>query len=110
MRIPLVRSGGDETPIAWWEWLFTPVVVMLVFVVGGALAIVSIPYFWLYPDRHMHQWNGDPAHTRSLENWRSSYARLTFFGRVRRNWTRWRRRSRSAKSPREGDTQDIPPA
>lgn len=24
VRIPLVRFGGDDTPIAWRDWLFTP--------------------------------------------------------------------------------------
>jgi hypothetical protein len=29
MRMPLVRRGDDETPIAWWEWLFAPLLMPL---------------------------------------------------------------------------------
>lgn len=59
MRIPLYRASGDTTPIAWWEWPFFPAAVVLFAVCGvvviallGALALLSIPYFALYPDRH----------------------------------------------------------
>jgi hypothetical protein len=30
MRIPLVRFGGDQRPIAEWEWEWAPIVVPLV--------------------------------------------------------------------------------
>jgi hypothetical protein len=47
MRIPLVRSGGDDTPTAWWEWLFAPVMMPL-FLVGllllAGLSIVALPF------------------------------------------------------------------
>lgn len=96
MRIPLVRSGGDDTPIAWWEWLFSPLMIMFVFFVGGVLALISIPYFALYPERHAHEWDFDDnaTHQRLLARWRARYARLTLGGRVRRSWMRFRRRLR----------------
>jgi hypothetical protein len=31
MRIPLVCAGDDETPPAWWEWLFAPIMLPLFF-------------------------------------------------------------------------------
>lgn len=50
MRIPLVRSGGDDTPTAWWEWLFAPVMWPL-FIVGllvlAGLSILALPFLLL---------------------------------------------------------------
>lgn len=43
MPIPLIRSGNDETPLAWWEWLFAPVVMPLIFVTLLILAVVALP-------------------------------------------------------------------
>jgi hypothetical protein len=43
MRIPLVRSGCDETPFAWWEWLFAPIVMPLFFIFLLVMAVASIP-------------------------------------------------------------------
>lgn len=91
MRIPLVRFAGDDTPIAWWELLFTPFIML-----GLALvAVWSIPYFSLHPDRHPHEWDRDrnPAHQHSLKRWRDAYANLTLAGRIRRSWIRYGRRA-----------------
>lgn len=43
MRLPLVRSGDDDSPTAWWEWLFAPVMVPAFFLFLFAMAVVSIP-------------------------------------------------------------------
>lgn len=48
MRIPLTRAGGDETPIAWWEWLFAPIMMPLFFVFLLVMAVVSIPVELVY--------------------------------------------------------------
>jgi hypothetical protein len=98
MRIPLVRFDGDDTPWAWWEYLFFPLMVMLLFIVGPALVIVSVPYCWLYPERLPNEWDrdGNAAHARAMKRWRAAYARLTFAGRVRRSWIKRRRRRRRA--------------
>jgi hypothetical protein len=48
MRIPLVRSGGDDTPIAWWEWLFAPVLMPVFFLFLLVAAVVSVPLEFLY--------------------------------------------------------------
>jgi hypothetical protein len=60
------------------------------------LAASSIPYFWLYPERHATTWDFDenPAHERSLKRWRDVYARLSIAGRVHRRWVKSRRRWR----------------
>jgi hypothetical protein len=50
MRIPLVRSGDDHTPPAWWEWLFAPVIwpVFWVALVGLAvLSILALPFLMI---------------------------------------------------------------
>ncbi|MGA2498163.1 MAG: hypothetical protein ABSH20_10500 [Tepidisphaeraceae bacterium] len=43
MRIPLTRSAGDETPIAWWEYLFAPIIMPLFLLFLLFAAVVSIP-------------------------------------------------------------------
>src|SRR5581483_8567019 len=92
MRIPLTRMNGDTSPIAWWENLFLP----LVFLVLMIAAVASVPYFWLYPERHATGWDfdGNPCHEHRLRSWRSTYARLSLAGRVRRSWRKRRRRGR----------------
>src|SRR4051794_21512681 len=50
MRIPLVRSGRDDTPIAWWEWLFAPVMMPLFIVallVLAGLSVLALPFLLL---------------------------------------------------------------
>lgn len=50
MRVPLIRFGADETPFAWWEWLFVPVMFPLISVVLSTITLASIPItfvFWL---------------------------------------------------------------
>lgn len=51
MRIPLVRFGGDESPIARWEWLFAPIMLPLFFIFLLILAIVTIPVEFVYRRR-----------------------------------------------------------
>ena len=48
MRIPLARFGSDETPIAWWEWLFAPIMIPLFFVFLLVAALVSVPLEFVY--------------------------------------------------------------
>lgn len=50
MRIPFLRSGGDDTPISAWEWLFAPIMMPLFFVALLALAglsILALPFLLL---------------------------------------------------------------
>jgi hypothetical protein len=44
----LVRSGADETPFAWWEWLFIPIMVPLFIVFLLVAAVVSVPLEFVY--------------------------------------------------------------
>jgi hypothetical protein len=55
MRIPLFRSGGDETPYAWWEWLFAPIMMPLFFIVLFVLAVASIPVEFVYRLRQQRE-------------------------------------------------------
>jgi hypothetical protein len=48
MRMPLVRRGDDNTPIAWWEWLFAPILMPLFLVWMVLLAVLSFPVGLVY--------------------------------------------------------------
>lgn len=48
MWIPLVRSRGDESPIAWWEWLFAPIIMPMFFIFLSVMAVVSVPVEFVY--------------------------------------------------------------
>lgn len=48
MRIPLIRSGGDESPYQWWEWLFYPIMMPLIFIFLLVMAIFSVPYEFVF--------------------------------------------------------------
>ncbi|HKB41650.1 MAG TPA: hypothetical protein VKD72_34820 [Gemmataceae bacterium] len=43
MRFPLVRSGDNDSPIAWWEWLFAPLLMPLFLVLLLLMVVVSVP-------------------------------------------------------------------
>jgi hypothetical protein len=73
MRIPLYRGAGDERPTAWWEWPFFPLACVVLVVYGvlivtllGVLAVLSIPYFALYPDRHASDYDFGTARQQEL--------------------------------------------
>ena len=55
MRIPLIRSGGDETLIAWWEWLFAPIMMPLFFSILLVMAAASVPVMFVYRRRERRQ-------------------------------------------------------
>jgi len=48
VRVPLIRFGADETPFAWWEWLFAPVMMPLFFAGLLVMAVVSVPVEFVY--------------------------------------------------------------
>src|SRR5262245_26460028 len=48
MRVPLIRYGDDDTPWAWWEWLFVPLMYPLIFVVLLTLSVASVPVAFVY--------------------------------------------------------------
>jgi len=47
LRIPLIRSGDDETPIRWWEWLFAPAIMPLIFILLLFASVLSVPVEWV---------------------------------------------------------------
>lgn len=57
--IPFIRFKDDDSPTAIWEWLFAPIVLPIIFALFVMLAVLSVPYFMLYPERHAHQWDFD---------------------------------------------------
>ncbi len=54
MHIPLLRFRNDRTPIAWWEWLFAPVLLPLL-LVGTVLLLAGLAVFFV-PYYMVHQW------------------------------------------------------
>lgn len=90
MRIPLVRSWGDETPIAWWEWLFTPIAVAAFYLIP----IAVILYLVVYPERQAHEWDaGTERQQEFMNRFRRRAARLPLWKRLGRVLTlHWVRR------------------
>jgi hypothetical protein len=90
MRMPLKRSWVDETPIAWWEWLFTPLVVAALLLYCLAMSV----YFILYPERHAHEWDAGTERQREfMSRFRRRAARLPSWRRLGRVLTlHWCRR------------------
>jgi len=76
-------------PPRWYAWLFVPFFLPVVVVIGlilGLLALVSIPYFLIYPDHHLHvaDVEGPEDARERLARWRAKYRSLGFLGRLRR--------------------------
>jgi len=84
MRIPLHRSGGDRTPIAWWEYIFTPFAFIGFIVFGIIGAFFFIPYYWLYPERHAQQidLDGSSDERDQLEAFRFYRGRVSLLRRI----------------------------
>jgi hypothetical protein len=86
--VPLIRSVGDDTPIAWWEWLFAPLAplvwvttIPLLFVLAG----LSIPYFMVYSDRHVTVYDfGTERQLEIIRRYRRYTARVSFWRRCGR--------------------------
>jgi hypothetical protein len=89
MRIPLVGRPGDgrraDDPPAWWEWLFAPVVLPLIFAVGFGLMPVVVAYFALYPERHFCDRDlGRPRDQEVMARYRRFCARVSVWRRLGR--------------------------
>src|SRR6516165_5651179 len=81
MRVPLVRFGGDETSIAWWEWLFTPVVVAAILLE----CLAMILYLLVYPERQAFDWDAGTERQREfMSRFRRRAARLSIWKRLGR--------------------------
>lgn len=90
MRIPIIRFGSDETPIAWWEWLFAPLVYAALLAMALPVAAVSIALAVLYPERHYNKLDrGTPREQELVRRyrrfasqvsvWRRAWRALTFY-------------------------------
>lgn len=85
MRLPLVRFGEDDRPCSWWEWFFLPVVMTAVAVVLGGAALVAIPFFAVYPELHMHEYDlGTERQQEAIRRFRRYASRVSFWRRCGR--------------------------
>ena len=84
---------ADRKRIAWYEWPFLPLVlfalpvVLAIFVILGILAAISIPYFSVYPDRHLHPYDlcdATPRQRELIAKWRHKYRSLGLWRRFKR--------------------------
>jgi hypothetical protein len=76
--------------LPWYGWLLVPIVFpgVLIFV-GiplGVFALLSIPYYFIFPEHHRQAWDFEstPHQRELLVKWRSQYSRLGLIGRVQR--------------------------
>jgi hypothetical protein len=94
MRIPLVRSEGDRTPISWWEWLFLPtwaVWVSIVVAAGLAFELAVLPYVLLYPERRAYDLDfGTERQQELMVRFRRRAARVSVWRRLGRVLTLYR--------------------
>jgi hypothetical protein len=99
----MTAAGHKQLP--WYAWPLIPVVLPVAVAVMlplGLLALLSIPYFWLFPDRHarLNDFEGTPHQRARLARWRVAYRRLGLWGRVRRAIKLTRRRTWSRRTVR----------
>jgi hypothetical protein len=81
------RDERDRVP--WYAWPLVPLVlpvVVLVMIPLGVLALISIPYYAVFPDHHAHfyDFQGTPHQKETLARWRAAYRRLSFPQRIGR--------------------------
>lgn len=92
-RLPL-----ESHPTPWYLWpLIPPIFLITAICVGlplAILALISIPFFWLYPDRHIRlaDARGTPLQKLRVAQWRAIYNSLSFPARLRRSLKRFSRR------------------
>ncbi|QEG29618.1 hypothetical protein GobsT_44160 [Gemmata obscuriglobus] len=85
MRVPLIRFGQDNRPLAWWECFFFPIVMPAVFLLLGAAALASIPYFAVFPDHHAHEYDfGTERQQEVMRRYRQFASRVPVWRRVGR--------------------------
>lgn len=87
-------------------WYLIPLVLaagLLVMIPLGILALLSIPYYSLFPDRRMHIFDleGAPHQRSRLEYWRALHRRMSLLQRIGRLFRLRRRRRVSSSFPPE---------
>lgn len=95
-------SARPSERLPWYAWPLVPFVFVATLVLMlplGALALLSIPYFLVFPDRHaqIHDFGGTPRQQELLARWRESYSRLGIRGRLARRLKLWRRKRRAGQ-------------
>ena len=91
-----LSEGGQSELERWYLWLLAPLVlpICLVFMLPlGLLALLSIPFYLVFPDAHLHKYDydGTPRQKELLARWRARYASLGIIRRIRRGAKLWRR-------------------
>ena len=99
MSILTKRPSGH---LPWYAWPLVPLVlpaVLIVMLPLGILALLSMPYFLVFPDRHAHiyDFKATSRQRELLSRWRSGYRRLGVGGRLARSLKLWRRRRTHGK-------------
>ena len=67
IRIPLIRRGEDATPVAWWEYIFLPLVAIVLtsaFVIGF---VVSIPWSFFHKRAIQNKSRSTHAHFKAAD-------------------------------------------
>ena len=94
------QNSSESQKLPWYLWPLAPIALassLFVMIPFGVLALLSIPYFVIYPDHHAHQYDfeGTDHQRKRLSQWRAQYGRMNVFGRLERAYrTRRRRRKR----------------
>ena len=84
MRIPLL-SGPADRPVAWWEWLFAPVVYPAVLVAMLVFGVVSVPFVLLYPESRFHLYDmGTERQVELMHRYRRFASRVPLWRRAGR--------------------------
>jgi hypothetical protein len=83
MRIPLTRNSGDESPIAWWEYFFIPVLLAVFLIVIVPLTVWALFCGFVYPDQHLTKLDWGTAREQELaKRYRRYTWRAPFWRRV----------------------------
>lgn len=103
-------AGSRRDRLPWFAWPLVPLVLpisLLVMLPLALLAVVTIPYFWLCPDRHaqLYDFEGTPHQRARLVCWRAAYRRLGLWGRLRRAVKLSRRCRRKRRSRNKGQSR-----
>jgi hypothetical protein len=75
--------------VPWYSWPLIPfafLAALPVLIFLSPIALISIPYYKLYPDRHLHIYDreGTTRERQLLARWRSLYRELNIFQRLHR--------------------------
>jgi len=97
----MLQSAGDRLP--WYAWPLVPFVFVLIAIpillLLFFLAVITTPYFWLFPDRHAHlsDFQATQYQRARLADRRAKYKKLGLWGRLRRAVKLTRRRMKARR-------------